>query len=224
MIQTLPTTTQTIQTTQPSAAKPTVKEPQTLNENKEGLTDRLVRYANYGVGAAGSAAGMLAFPHQIAQTAPQLIQGTTSFAKSMQALGQAHPLLSSGAKIMSSGALKLAKGTQVVSKFSTVVMQTPVIGKLTSPAMAKTMTSKVLPAANAVGAAFAIADNSLRLIRARDAHNTTGQILAGAQIGLNLISGVAGFMPGKAQWVAAGAGLGGLGLELAHQWGGLGKN
>jgi hypothetical protein len=85
------------------------------------------------------------------------------------------------------------------------------------------MTGKVLPAANAAGAVLAIADNSLRFVRASEKGNTTGQVVAGIQVGLNAISGVAGFLPGKAQWVAAGAGLTGLGLEMAHQLGGLGK-
>ncbi|MGE3728499.1 MAG: hypothetical protein AB7I41_23315 [Candidatus Sericytochromatia bacterium] len=191
------------------------------------LGDRLVRYANYGAGAAGSAAGALAFPHQVSLNAPRVIQGAKSVANSLtQAAKAKHvfaPVFSPSARILASGALKVAKGTEVVSKFSMGLMQMPVVGRLTSPAVAKTMTGKVLPAANAVGATLAIADNSLRLVRAREKGNTTGQVVAGVQVGLNAISGVAGFLPGKAQWVAAGAGLAGLGLEMAHQLGGLGK-
>lgn len=191
------------------------------------LGDRLVRYANYGAGAAGSAAGALAFPHQFSLNAPKVIQGAKSVAHSLtQAAKAKHvfaPVLSPSARILASGALKVAKGTEVVSKFSMGLMHMPVVGRLTSPAVAKTMTGKVLPAANAVGATLAIADNSLRFIRAREKGNSTGQVVAGVQVGLNAISGVAGFLPGKAQWVAAGAGLAGLGLEMAHQLGGLGK-
>lgn len=191
------------------------------------LGDRLVRYANYGAGAAGSAAGVLAFPHQVSLNAPQVIQGAKAVASTLTQAAKAKyalsPVLSPGARFLASGALKVAKGTEVVSKFSMGLMQMPVVGRLTSPAVAKTMTGKVLPAANAVGATLAIADNSLRFVRAREKGNTTGQVVAGIQVGLNAIGGVAGFLPGKAQWVAAGAGLTGLGLEMAHQLGGLGK-
>ncbi|MBT9547259.1 MAG: hypothetical protein IV090_17840 [Candidatus Sericytochromatia bacterium] len=191
------------------------------------LGDRLVRYANYGAGAAGSAAGVLAFPHQISLNAPRVIQGAKSVANTLTQTAKAKhilsPVLGPSARFLASGALKAARGTEVISKFSMGLMQMPVVGRLTSPAVAKTMTGKVLPAANAVGAALAIADNSLRFVRAHEKGNTTGQVVAGIQVGLNAISGVAGFLPGKAQWVAAGAGLTGLGLEMAHQLGGLGK-
>jgi len=191
------------------------------------LGDRLVRYANYGAGAAGSAAGVLAFPHQVSLNAPKVIQGAKSVANTLTQSAKAKhllsPVLGPSARFLASGALKAAKGTEVISKFSMGLMQMPVVGRLTSPAVAKTMTGKVLPAANAAGAVLAIADNSLRFVRASEKGNTTGQVVAGIQVGLNAISGVAGFLPGKAQWVAAGAGLTGLGLEMAHQLGGLGK-
>lgn len=191
------------------------------------LGDRLVRYANYGAGAAGSAAGVLALPQQVQANAPGLIRGAHAAATSLQHLSKSKsilsPVLTPSARMLAGGALKVAKGTESLSKLSMAVMQMPVVGRLTSPAVAKTMTTKVLPVANAAGAGLAIADNSLRLMRAREKGNTTGQVVAGIQVGLNAISGVAGFLPGKAQWVAAGAGLTGLGLEIAHQWGGLGK-
>ncbi len=197
------------------------------NPAEPPLGDRLVRYANYGAGAAGSAAGALAFPHQVSVNAPKVIQGANSLAATLtQAAKAKHafsPVFGPSARFLASGALKAAKGTEVVSKFSMGLMQMPVVGRMTSPAVAKTMTGKVLPVANAVGATLAIADNSLRFVRAREKGNTTGQVVAGIQVGLNAIGGVAGFLPGKAQWVAAGAGLTGLGLEMAHQLGGLGK-
>lgn len=189
----------------------------------EPMVDRLVRYTNYGAGAAGSVAGVLAAPYQISKNAPMVIQSTQKIAQTFQHFAQGYKALAPGARVLASGAMKLAKGTEVVSKLSYGVMQAPVIGKLTSPAMSETMTRKVLPVANAVGSSLAIADNSLRFVRAREKGNTTGQVVAGAQVCLNLLSGVAAFLPGKAQWVAAGAGMAGLGLEMAHQFGGLGK-
>lgn len=78
------------------------------------LGDRLVRYANYGAGAAGSAAGALAFPHQFSLNAPKVIQGAKSVAHSLtQAAKAKHvfaPVLSPSARILASGALKVAKG------------------------------------------------------------------------------------------------------------------
>lgn len=192
-------------------------------QKTEPLADRLVRYTNYGTGAAGSVASALAAPYQISKNAPSVIQTTQKMASLFQQFAQGNKLLGPGARVLATGTAKLAKGTEVVSKISLGVMQTPVLGKLTSPAVSETMTRKVLPVVNAVGATLAITDNSLRFVRAREKGNTTGQVVAGVQVGLNLVSGVAAFLPGKAQWVAAGAGLAGLGLEMAHQLGGLGK-
>ncbi len=210
-----------------SASKTKSESAQKQAPSEQPLGDRLVRYANYGAGAAGSAAGVLAFPHQVSVNAPTVIQGAKTLATSLTQAAKAKtvlsPVLGPSARFLASGALKVAKGTEVVSKFSMGLMQMPVVGRLTSPTVAKTMTGKVLPVANAVGATLAIADNSLRFVRAREKGNTTGQVVAGIQVGLNAVSGVAAFLPGKAQWVAAGAGLTGLGLEMAHQLGGLGK-
>lgn len=234
MIQPLSPSTSVIQAAPQSCPKGSVTEQREVKKATKSETqpeaplgDRLVRYANYGAGAAGSAAGVLAFPQQVQANAPSVIRGAQAAASSLKHLSNSKtllsPVLNPSARILAGGALKLAKGTETLSKFSMAVMQTPIVGRMTSPAVAKTMTTKVLPVANAAGAGLAIADNSLRFVRAREKGNTTGQVVAGIQVGLNAISGVAGFLPGKAQWVAAGAGLTGLGLEIAHQWGGLGK-
>ena len=185
--------------------------------------DQLVRYTNYGAGVAGSTAATLAAPYQIQKAAPGVIRATHHLAQFFQSAAQSNSLLGQGSHVLAMGALQAAKGTEIVSKLSTSLMQAPVIGRLTSPRVSETMTRKVLPVANAVGTSLGVADNSLRFVRAREQGNAAGQVVAGIQVGLNALSGIAGFLPGKAQWVSAGAGFASLGLEMAHQFGGVGK-
>jgi hypothetical protein len=206
-----------------AASQPAAAPSQTTARTSEKTVDKLVRYTNYGAGAAGSTAATLAAPYQIQKAAPGVIQATHRLADFFQGAAQTRPLFSKGSQALATGALQAAKGTEIVSKLSTSLMQTPVIGRITSPRVSETMTRKVLPVANAVGTSLGVADNSLRFVRAREQGNSAGQVVAGFQVGLNALSGITGFLPGKAQWVSAGAGFASLGLEMVHQFGGVGK-
>lgn len=191
----------------------------------ESQTDKLLRLSNYGVGGAGSIAGLVAIPSQVAKYGPSIAKSAIGVGLSASITASSSTgLVSAGASMVAKSSALVAKHTPTLATFANATMRAPVIGRVFCPNVAKIMTDKVLPAANAVGAGLAILDNSNRFYKAHQANNKTGQIVAGAQIALNGGSAVLGYLPGsKAQWVSAGLGLAGLGLEMAHQFTGLGK-
>lgn len=190
----------------------------------EAGVDKLLRLTNYGVGGAGSIAGLVAIPSQVAKYGPSISRTAASVGLyATVAAGKNSGLAAATAGIIAKSATLVVNTTPTLSKLAHASMKVPVVGRVFSPGVAKVMTDKVLPAANAVGAGIAILDNGNRYYKASKANNNTGKVIAGAQIAINGSSAVLGFLPGKAQWVSAGLGLVGLGLELTHQIGGVGK-
>lgn len=186
--------------------------------------DRFFTALNYGVGAAGTIAGFVAIPHQVVECAPAVVRSVTTLGARAAAFSATRSgMLARLATGVAVSSTSLSHGTEYAASLAASSMKAPLIGRVVSPGVAKVMTEKVLPMANAVGAGVAILDNGNRLCRAHQQGNVAGEVIAGAQIGLNAVSAVTGFLPGKAQWIMAGAGLASLGLELAHQLGGVGK-
>lgn len=190
----------------------------------ESGRDHLIRMINYGVGGAGTVAGLVAVPHQIVQSTPMILTSVATIGGKATAFSVTRTgmlaRLAAGVAVTSTS---VSHGTEFVSGLASSTMKAPVVGRIFSPKVADVMTQKVLPVANAVGAGVAILDNGNRFYRAHQQGNTAGEVVAGTQIGLNAVSAVTGFIPGKAQWVFAGVGLASLGLELAHQFAGVGK-
>ncbi|MBF2054557.1 MAG: hypothetical protein IGS03_14020 [Candidatus Sericytochromatia bacterium] len=81
------------------------------------------------------------------------------------------------------------------------------------PQVQHTMNHKVFPVINAVGATAMIYTHSHRFAEARASGDTRGQIISGAQLALNLTSGVTGFMPGKGHAISSITGLTSLIME-----------
>lgn len=210
---------------QPASAKAAPASESQAGAKTESKGDYWLRMANYGVGASGSVAGLVAIPHEVVQASPMIIQGARQLGMRAAVIGAASQgsVLGRGASALAKSSLFVMKNTDHLSKLSSAVMRSSTIGKAFSPAVAKTMTGKVLPTINAIGAGLSVLDNGVRFYRASQNDNTAGQVVAGTQIGLNVLGAVTGYLPGKAQLVSVAAGLGSLGLELAHQFGGLGK-
>lgn len=131
------------------------------------------------------------------------------------------PLAALSSRAMS-GTLRVLEESSTLAAMSRVVMQAPVIGRLTQPAVADFVSQKVLPNVNALGAGIAIYDHSKRFQKAKSEGNTAGQVFSGLQIGLNAVSAVTGYMKGSAQTVSAVAGLSSLALDIGSWATGIG--
>ncbi|HEY9843122.1 MAG: hypothetical protein ACAI44_20150 [Candidatus Sericytochromatia bacterium] len=141
-------------------------------------------------------------------------------AQLLQARSAAQAGAGLGARVLAKAAIasgKIAKGSQYLSKAGNFLMHAPVLGKLTQPHVAEVVTHKVMPVVNAVGASIGIIENGARYQKAAAQGNTAGKVVSGVQIGLNAVSGVSGFIPGRGQAVSAVTGLASLALEGVYQ-------
>lgn len=187
-------------------------------------SDKFLTMLNYGVGGAGTIAGTVAIPHQVVKNAPWVMKSVTNVGlRAALTASTKTGLVSQAASGIAKSSIFVVRNTDHVAKLAAGVMRSSTVGRLFSPKVANVMTGKVLPTANAVGAGISVLDNGNRLYKAYKADNVVGQAVAGTQIALNVTGAVTGYLPGRFQLLSAAAGITSLGLEVAHQLGGVGK-
>lgn len=115
------------------------------------------------------------------------------------------------------------QGSQVLAKAANVVMNAPLIGKLTRSQTAEKFNGTVMPVINAAASGLGIYENSVKYRQASAQGNTAAQVLSGVQIGLNAVSGTAGFFKGRGQAISAVAGFSSLLLDGFSYVSGIGR-
>lgn len=190
---------------------------------KNPRSSSFIDWVNTGVTGTNAIGTVITLPTE----AIKLADGMADAAKALG--GRQHlltslkhtPLAALSSRAMS-GTLKVLEESTTLASTARVVMQAPVVGRLTQPAVASFVSQKVLPTVNALGAGIAIYDHSKRFQKAKSEGNTAGQVLSGVQIGLNAVSAVTGYMKGNAQTISAVAGLGSLALDIGSWATGIG--
>lgn len=208
-------------TTFPTVAKPAQAPvaPAPSTPTPATNTDTWVQTLEKGSTGAGIVGTVLTLPTEIIKTADDIALLATKLATHSGNGG----LIGKTVGTVAKGVAKAAEGSAYLSRFSSSVMNIPVIGRLTKPETAEFLSKRVMPTVNAVGSGIAIYNHSKKLEQAEAEGNQTAATLAKVHIGLNAVNGVAGYIPGKAQIVASVAGLTSLGLEITTALTGWGK-
>ncbi len=206
------------------SAAPTPPADPTEKSKDASKGNSFIDWVNTGVNGTNAIGTVITLPNE----ALKLADGMADAARALS--GRQHllaplkhtPLAALSSRAMS-GTLRVLEESTTLASTARVVMQAPVIGRLTQPGVADFVSKKVLPTVNAVGAGIAIYDHSKRFQKAKSEDNTAGQVLSGVQIGLNAVSAVTGYMKSdKAQTVSAVAGLGSLALDIGSWATGIG--
>jgi hypothetical protein len=207
------------------AAKPM---PQAATETspvapEKGMGASFIDWVNTGVNGTNAIGTVITLPNEALKLADGMADAARALSGRQHLLAPLRhtPLAALSSRAMS-GTLKVLEQSTTLASTARVVMQAPVIGRLTQPGVADFVSKKVLPTVNALGAGVAIYDHSRRFQKAQSEGNTAGQVLSGVQIGLNAVSAVTGYMKGNAQTVSAVAGLGSLALDIGSWATGIG--
>jgi hypothetical protein len=213
-------TSTTIPTVAKPAQPPAAPAPSTPDtQAPPAPSDTWIQTLEKGSTGAGIVGTVLTLPTEIIKTADDIALLATKLATHSGNGG----LVGKAVGTVAKGVGKAAAGSAYLSRFSSSVMNMPVIGRLTKPETAEFLTKRVMPTVNAVGSGIAIYNHSKKLEQAEAEGNQTAATLAKIHIGLNAVNGVAGYIPGKAQIVASVAGLTSLGLEITTALTGWGK-
>ncbi len=207
-------------------AEPIAAAPETAASlESDSWVDSLASKAGYGAAGTNAVGTILTLPHEALKAADAIsdLVRSTRLQQGLLQLARSEGVLASAGSRLMTGSVQLIEGSQRLSTVAKHVMKAPLIGRLTQPHVAKVLTEKVLPVVNAVGCSVAIYDNTKKLHKANQADNRTAQVVAGLQIGLNVVSGVTGFLPGRAQVVSAVTGFGSLALDVAGWTTGFGQ-
>lgn len=202
------------QAPQQPVSKPVSPQQPPVQEQK--WVDSLALTAGYGAAGSNAIGTMMTLPTEIIKVTDTIhdLSKSIKFQNTLLKLAQAEGVLAKTASRAATGAAQLLQHSETLSKAAEHVMKTPVIGRLTQPQVAKVMSEKVLPVVNAIGASVAIYDNGKKYLNATAQQNRSAQVVSGLQIGLNVVSGISGFVPGKGQIVSAIAGFGSLALDI----------
>ena len=183
-----------------------------------------IDWVNTGVNGTNAIGTVITLPNEALKLADGMADAARALSRRRHLLTPLKntPLAALSSRAMS-GTLRVLEESTTLASTARVVMQAPVIGRLTQPAVADFVSKKVLPTVNAVGAGVAIYDHSKRFQKAKHEGNTAAQVLSGVQIGLNAVSAVTGYMKSdKAQTISAVAGLGSLALDIGSWATGIG--
>lgn len=210
---------------QPTAASPAAPPSVPADAPKDkSMGASFMDWVNKGVNGTNAIGTAITLPNEALKLADGMADAARALSGRQHLLAPLRhtPLAALSSRAMS-GTLRVLEESATLASTARVVMQAPVIGRLTQPAVANFVSKKVLPTVNALGAGIAIYDHSKRFQKAKSDGNTAGQVLSGVQIGLNAVSAVTGYMKSdKAQTVSAVAGLGSLALDIGSWATGIG--